>query len=115
MSDEIELPEYLASDPQATELLRVWASGPGNTTVLLDKSFDPGVPAFVFWGMLLADILRQASQAHGDESLPPKIAAMMVSELSSPGTGEKPVDLRHISAVLEKLQEGKMHTPPMKH
>ncbi len=114
MPDEIELPDSLASDPKATELLRVWSSDPGNISVLLNKSFDPGLPAFAFWGMLMADILRHASR--DDESLPPKIAAMMLSELGTPATyGENPVDLRQVLALLEKLQEGKMHTPPMAH
>lgn len=112
----IDRPELITSDPHASKLLRVWAAGLGNTCVLVNKDFDPGMPAFAYWGMLLANIVRHASRALGDESLPPKMAAMMLSELNTPATyGENPVVLRHVLAVLEKLQEGKMHTPPVAH
>jgi len=60
---ELELPPIASSNPQATEVLRVWAS-PGQPQQLTLRTTwkDPGS-----WGLLLADVAHHAARAYANE------------------------------------------------
>ena len=62
-SQELELPPVAKSNPQAVEVLRVWAV-PGHAQQLTLRTTwkDPGA-----WGLLLADVARYAANAYQNE------------------------------------------------
>lgn len=60
---ELAPPPVAAEDPEARELLRVWAPpGAGPQVVLRPTWSDPAA-----WGLLLVDIAKHAALAYGRE------------------------------------------------
>jgi hypothetical protein len=60
---ELEPPPIAKSNPQAVEVLRVWAV-PGQPQQLTLKITGKDAGA---WGLLLADVARHAAKAYGNE------------------------------------------------
>ena len=76
---ELELPPIAKSNPQAVEVLRVWAV-PGQPQQLTLKTTwnDPGA-----WGLLLADVARHAAKAYENEGHAPGEALKRIQQLLS--------------------------------
>ena len=75
-TNSLELPP-IASESNAQEVLRVWAS-PGKPQQLTLRTTwkDPGA-----WGLLLADVARHAANAYGNEGEDPKAVLERIREL----------------------------------
>jgi len=73
----LETPPIAQADPQAVEVLRVWAA-PGNPQQLTLRTTwrDAGA-----WGLLLVDVARHAAKAYGQEGQDPKIVLARIREL----------------------------------
>ena len=90
----LEPPPIANSDPEAVEVLRVWASPGHAQQVALRVTWkDPGA-----WGLLLVDVAEHAAKAYGNEGVNPeavlaRIRALFEAEMSSP-TGE-PQEIAH--------------------
>jgi hypothetical protein len=62
MTDELHPPPGVASDPRATEVLRVCTTGDSQTFVLrADVWSDPAA-----WGLLLVDLARHVAKAYAE-------------------------------------------------
>jgi len=90
---ELDPPSIASSAPQATEVLRVWAS-PGQPQQLTLRTTwkDPGA-----WGLLLADVAQHAARAYANEGHNPaevvaRIRQLLDAEFSNPT--DRPVELR---------------------
>ncbi len=60
---ELEIPRIGITNPQAVEILRVWAAPGQSQQVTLRVIWeDPGA-----WGLLLADIARHAATAYAND------------------------------------------------
>ena len=84
-SNALETPPIADSDPQAVEVLRVWAV-PGKPQQLTLRTTwkDSGA-----WGLLLADVAKHAANAYANEGADPddtltRIRALFDAEMSSP-------------------------------
>jgi hypothetical protein len=84
-AQELEPPPIAKSNPQAVEVLRVWAV-PGQPQQLTLKTTwrDSGA-----WGLLLADVARHDANAYGNEGHNPtevlaRIRQLLDMELSKP-------------------------------
>jgi hypothetical protein len=82
---ELDTPPIAKSNPQAVEVLRVWAA-PGKPQQLVLKTTweNPGA-----WGLMLADIARHATNAYANEGHNPvevlsRIRKLFEAEFSSP-------------------------------
>jgi len=62
MQKELQLPPNVASDPNATELVRAWASR-GGLVCSLNPAAWPEDQAAIAWGILLSDIARHVADA----------------------------------------------------
>lgn len=60
MRNELDIPQTLAADARATEILRVWLTGDTQTFVLRSNVWDD--PAV--WGILLVDLARHLANAY---------------------------------------------------
>jgi len=84
-SNALETPPIADSDPQAVEVLRVWAvRGKPQQLTLRTTWKDSGA-----WGLLLADVARHAANAHANEGADAnvtlaRIRALFDAEMSSP-------------------------------
>lgn len=82
---DLDVPPMANSNPQAVEVLRVWAA-PGQPQQLTLRTTwkDSGA-----WGLLLADIARHAAKAYGNEGqnsadVLARIRQMLDAEFSNP-------------------------------
>jgi Domain of unknown function (DUF5076) len=82
---ELEVPPIANSNPQATEVLRVWAAPglPQQLTLRITWK-DSGA-----WGLLLADVARHAAKAYANEGynaadVLARIRQLLDAEFSSP-------------------------------
>jgi hypothetical protein len=73
----LEPPPIAQARSSAVEVLRVWAA-PGTPQQLTLRTAwkDPGA-----WGVMLADIARQAAQAYANEGQDPQLALARIREL----------------------------------
>ena len=72
----LEWPPIATSNPEAVEILRVWAArGFGQQITLRICWTDPAA-----WGLLLVDIARHASQAYQREGHDPKYVLARIRE-----------------------------------
>jgi hypothetical protein len=73
--NDLELPP-IAADPEAVEVLRVWAL-PGRPQQLTLRTTwkDPAA-----WGLLLVDVARHAAQAYANEGSDPSIVLARIAE-----------------------------------
>jgi hypothetical protein len=92
-SRELEVPPIARSNPQAVEVLRVWAA-PGQPQQLTLRITwkEPGT-----WGLLLADVARHAAKAYAAEGQNPsdvlaRIRQLLDAEFSKPT--DTPVQLK---------------------
>jgi len=82
---ELELPPIATSDPDAVEVLRVWAApGQPQQVTLRTTWTDAGA-----WGLMLADVARHAAKAYAKEGKNPadvlaRIRQLLDAELSHP-------------------------------
>jgi hypothetical protein len=84
-TQELELPPIAKPNPQALEVLRVWAV-PGQPQQLTLKTTWKDAGA---WGLLLADVARHAANAYGKEGHNPaevlaRMRQLLDMELSKP-------------------------------
>jgi hypothetical protein len=84
-NNALETPPVAESDPQAVEVLRVWAV-PGKPQQLTLRTTwkDSGA-----WGLLLADVAKHAANAYANEGADvnvtlARIRALFDAEMSSP-------------------------------
>src|SRR5208283_2180134 len=82
---ELDAPPIANSNPQAVEVLRVWAA-PGQPQQLTLRTIwkDSGA-----WGLLLADVARHAAKAYANEGHNPsdvlaRIRQLLDAEFSKP-------------------------------
>ena len=84
-SRELPLPPIANSNPEAVEVLRVWATPGQPTQVVLKTTWaDAGA-----WGLMLADVARHAANAYANEGRNPadalaRIRQLLDAEFSSP-------------------------------
>ena len=84
-ANELDPPPQVQGDPDAREVMRVWASpGQPQTVTLLTTWNDPGA-----WGLMLVDIARHAANAYANEGMPraealARIKALFDAEWASP-------------------------------
>jgi hypothetical protein len=82
---ELALPPIARSNPEAVEVLRVWAApGQPQQVVLKTTWADAGA-----WGLMLADIARHAANAYASQNRNPgdvlaRIRQLLDAEFSSP-------------------------------
>jgi len=76
-SNSLETPPIANADPNAVEVLRVWAA-PGQPQQLTLRTTwnDAGA-----WGLLLADVARHAANAYGNEGADPNVVLARIREL----------------------------------
>ena len=76
-SNSLETPPIANADPNAVEVLRVWAA-PGQPQQLTLRTTwnDAGA-----WGLLLADVARHAANAYGNEGADPDVVLARIREL----------------------------------
>jgi hypothetical protein len=74
---ELDPPPLANSQPQAVEILRVWAA-PGSPQQLTLRTCwkDPGA-----WGLLLVDVARHAAQAYKRDGQDPKDVLRRIREV----------------------------------
>jgi hypothetical protein len=85
--NELKPPPVAESDPQAAEVLRVWAT-PGSPQQLTLRTTWKDAGA---WGLMLVDIARHASKAYGREGQDPNVVLARIRELFD-AEWEKPTD-----------------------
>jgi hypothetical protein len=85
--NELKPPPVAKSDPQATEVLRVWAA-PGNPQQVTLRTTWKDAGA---WGLMLVDIARHASKAYASEGQDPNAVLARIRELFD-AEWEKPTD-----------------------
>lgn len=75
---ELEPPPFANSDPEAVEILRVWATPrkSQNQISLRTTWIDSGA-----WGLLLADVAHQAARAYAEEGRDPADVLLRIREL----------------------------------
>jgi hypothetical protein len=84
-AQELEPPPIAKSNPQAVEVLRVWAVPDQPQQLTLKTTWkDAGA-----WGLLLADVARHAASAYGNEGhnraeVLARIRQLLDLELSNP-------------------------------
>jgi hypothetical protein len=62
---ELDPPPQALSDPQASEVMRVWALPDQGQVVALTTTWkDPGA-----WGLMLVDIARHAANAYANDGM----------------------------------------------
>jgi Domain of unknown function (DUF5076) len=83
----LQPPPIADSDPQAVEVLRVWAA-PGNPQQLTLRTTWKDAGA---WGLMLVDIARHASKAYASEGQDPKAVLKRIRDLFD-AEWEKPTD-----------------------
>jgi hypothetical protein len=82
---ELEIPPIAKSNPQAVEVLRVWAAPRLGQQVTLRTTWkDSGA-----WGLLLADVARHAAKAYANEGhdandVLARIRQLLDAEFSNP-------------------------------
>jgi len=82
---ELALPPIANSNPEAVEVLRVWAApGQPQQVVLKTTWADAGA-----WGLMLADVARHAANAYANEGRDPvealaRIRQLLEAEFSNP-------------------------------
>ena len=76
-SNSLDPPPIAHSEPEAQEVLRVWAM-PGSPQQLTLRTTwkDPGA-----WGLLLADVARHAANAYANEGSDSKVVLARIREL----------------------------------
>ncbi len=76
MKNELDPPPIALENPEAIEILRVWAA-PGSPQQLTLKTAwkDPAA-----WGILLVDIARHAAKAYGNEGIDPSETLKRIRE-----------------------------------
>ncbi len=75
--NEIDAPPIASENPDAVELLRVWAAPGASQQLTLQTIWkDPGA-----WGLLLADIARHAAQAYEREGHDPNETLSRIRDL----------------------------------
>ena len=76
-SKQLDPPPIADSDPDAQEVLRVWAA-PGNPQQLTLRTTwkDPGA-----WGLMLVDIANHAANAYENEGSDRRVALARIREL----------------------------------
>ena len=62
MPQELQIPPNVASDSNAAELIRAWASG-GGLVCSLNPTAWPEDQAPIAWGILLSDAVRHVADA----------------------------------------------------
>ncbi len=72
----LETPPIARGDPQAVEVLRVWAA-PGSPQQLTLRTTwrDAGA-----WGLLLVDVARHVAKAYAQEGQDPRVALARIRE-----------------------------------
>jgi len=91
-TNELSPPPVATRNPNAIEVLRVWAvPGQPQQLTLQIAWKDPGA-----WGLLLADVARHASLAYGNEGKEPaevlkRIRALFDAEFTSPTDAPKDI------------------------
>jgi uncharacterized protein DUF5076 len=83
----LQPPPIADNDPQALEVLRVWAA-PGNPQQLTLRTTWKDAGA---WGLMLVDIARHASKAYANEGQDPKAVLKRIRHLFD-AEWEKPTD-----------------------
>jgi hypothetical protein len=89
---ELKLPPIAESDPEAAEILRVWATPKGSQQLTLRTTWrDAGA-----WGLLLVDIARHAAKAYEKEgkdqqAILARIHELFEAEWTNPS--DKPEDI----------------------
>jgi len=83
----LDVPPIAENDPEAIEVLRVWAA-PGSPQQLTLRTTweDPGA-----WGLLLVDVARHAIKAYENEGRDPRDVLMRLKELWN-AEWEEPTD-----------------------
>jgi hypothetical protein len=82
---ELDPPPQAQGDPEASEVMRVWAVPEQGQVVALRTTWkDPGA-----WGLMLVDVARHAANAYANEGMPrtealARIKALFDAEWSSP-------------------------------
>jgi len=91
--NELDPPPIATENPEAVELLRVWAApGAPQQLVLQTVWKDPGA-----WGLLLVDIARHAAQAYKRQGQDPSQTLGRIRDLFDaewPSPTDEPEDLR---------------------
>ena len=62
MAHELAVPQTVAADQNASELIRAWASG-GGLVCSLNPTAWPKDQAPIAWGILLSDVARHVADA----------------------------------------------------
>ncbi len=83
----LQPPPIADNNPQAREVLRVWAA-PGNPQQLTLRTTWKDAGA---WGLMLVDIARHASKAYANEGQDPKAVLKRIRDLFD-AEWEKPTD-----------------------
>jgi hypothetical protein len=84
-ANELDPPPQAQGDPEAREVMRVWASPESPQVVTLRRTWDdPGA-----WGLMLVDIARHAANAYANEGMPraealARIKALFDAEWAAP-------------------------------
>jgi hypothetical protein len=73
----LELPQIAQNNPQAVEILRVWAV-PGSPQQLTLRTTWKDAGA---WGLLLVDVARHAAQAYAQEGQDPGVVLARIRQL----------------------------------
>ena len=75
--NELEMPPIALSNPEAAEVLRVWAASGNPQQITLCTSWeDPGA-----WGLMLVDVALHAAKAYANEGHDPKVVLARIREL----------------------------------
>lgn len=101
-----ELPELLANDPEAKQMMEVWVTGEGGSVVLLPMAGDVvsmNMPEHAMWGMLMADAFRHIGLSRGKKQMVYKALAMMLRELNDPH--DKSTSRYELNQILDTLKE----------
>jgi hypothetical protein len=75
--NQLQPPPIAGSEPQAVEVLRVWAA-PGSPQQLTLRTTWKDAGA---WGLMLVDIARHASKAYASEGQDPNAVIARIREL----------------------------------
>jgi hypothetical protein len=84
-ANELDPPPQVLGDPDAREVMRVWASPGQPQTVTLQTTWnDPGA-----WGLMLVDVARHAANAYANQGMPraealARIKALFDAEWAEP-------------------------------
>ena len=91
-TQELDPPPIATGNPQAVEILRVWAAPNSPQQLVLRMAWkDPGA-----WGLVLVDVARHAAQAYKREGRDPaevllRIRTLFDAEWSSPTDDPKDI------------------------